>query len=308
MMFKRKEKNKPENERKKVVTDFILPLYLNQRFVYDILAIKNDGFTEFFEIKDKVGHSNEQDSNIKTGFGTNNDFALIQANLDGEINTKASNDSNNEKSYKKTHTPTSLFMQVYQYLNENKKITKLENLTDIDKVDSGDFVEIKSNIELNTIVEFFETLDKVIDITEAFSSFATIDSKKTIKRSPLSNIKKPVDNTLKALVNENNNVKYGICKLEEKEIVIKLNRDYFINSDYSEIKNGKFRIIGKVLEIVPEGESILLNRENAVGLYDPNTFKEVKEALNSIPNINFQEFKDTVQGKTIVIMPIAIGI
>ena len=228
--------------------------------------------------------------------------------MDGEINTKTSNDNNNEKSYKKTHTPTSLFMQVYQYLNENKKITKLENLSDLDTVDSGDFVEIKSNIELNTIVEFFETLDKVIDITEAFSSFSSIDSKKTIKRSPLSNMKKPIENTLKALVNENNNVKYGICKLEEKELVVKLNKDYFINSDYSEIKNGKFKIIGKVLEIIPEGESILLNRENAVGLYDPNTFKEVKESLNSIPNINFQEFKDTVQGKTIVIMPIAICI
>lgn len=307
-MFRKKEKNKIENESKKFVTDFILPLYLNQRFVYDILAIKNDGFTEFFEIKDKIGNSNEQDANIKATLGTNNDFALIQANLDGEINTKTSNDNNNEKSYKKTHTPTSLFMQVYQYLNENKKITKLENLSDIDTVDSGDFVEIKSNIELNTIVEFFETLDKVIDITEAFSSFSSIDSKKTIKRSPLSNMKKPIENTLKALVNENNNVKYGICKLEEKELVVKLNKDYFINSDYSEIKNGKFKIIGKVLEIIPEGESILLNRENAVGLYDPNTFKEVKESLNSIPNINFQEFKDTVQGKTIVIMPIAICI
>ena len=307
-MFRKKEKNKIENESKKFVTDFILPLYLNQRFVYDILAIKNDGFTEFFEIKDKIGNSNEQDANIKATLGTNNDFALIQANLDGEINTKTSNDNNNEKSYKKTRTPTSLFMQVYQYLNENKKITKLENLSDIDTVDSGDFVEIKSNIELNTIVEFFETLDKVIDITEAFSSFSSIDSKKTIKRSPLSNMKKPIENTLKALVNENNNVKYGICKLEEKELVVKLNKDYFINSDYSEIKNGKFKIIGKVLEIIPEGESILLNRENAVGLYNPNTFKEVKESLNSIPNINFQEFKDTVQGKTIVIMPIAICI
>lgn len=307
-MFRKKEKNKIENESKKFVTDFILPLYLNQRFVYDILAIKNDGFTEFFEIKDKIGNSNEQDANIKATLGTNNDFALIQANLDGEINTKTSNDNNNEKSYKKTHTPTSLFMQVYQYLNENKKITKLENLSDIDTVDSGDFVEIKSNIELNTIVEFFETLDKVIDITEAFSSFSSIDSKKTIKRSPLSNMKKPIENTLKALVNENNNVKYGICKLEEKELVVKLNKDYFINSDYSEIKNGKFKIIGKVLEIIPEGKSILLNRENAVGLYNPNTFKEVKESLNSIPNINFQEFKDTVQGKTIVIMPIAICI
>ena len=64
-MFRKKEKNKIENESKKFVTDFILPLYLNQRFVYDILAIKNDGFTEFFEIKDKIGNSNEQDANIK---------------------------------------------------------------------------------------------------------------------------------------------------------------------------------------------------------------------------------------------------
>lgn len=308
MLFGKNKNTKTKNENNKLVTDFILPLYLNQRFVYDILAIKNDGFTEFFEIKDTRENSNGINANIRAGFGTNNEFSLIQASTSGEISTSSLDDTNNEKTYKKTHTPTSLFMQVYQFLNDIKKIAKLEKIEDIDNVDSGDFVEIKSNIELNTIVEFFETFDKVIDITEAFSSFATIDSKKTVKRSPLSNMKKPVENTIKALIDENNNVKYGICKLEEKELVIKLNKDYFINSDYSEIKNGKFRIIGKVLEIIPEGETILLNRENAVGLYDPNTFTEVKEALNSIPNINFQEFKDKVIGKTIVIMPIAIGI
>ena len=113
---------------------------------------------------------------------------------------------------------------------------------------------------------------------------------------------------MKVLVDENNNIKYGICKLEEKELVIKLKKDYFINGDYSEIKNGKFKIIGKVLEIIPEGESVILNRENAVGLYAPDIFKEVKESMKSIPNINFKEFKDSVPGKTIVIMPIAIGI
>ena len=121
-------------------------------------------------------------------------------------------------------------------------------------------------------------------------------------------MKKSIEKTLKVLLEGENNVKYGICKLEEKEIVVKLNKEYFINGDYSEIKNGKFRIIGKVLEVIPEGEDILLNRENAVGLYNPNTFEDVKKAFNSIQNINFKEFKDVVKGKTIVIMPIAIGI
>jgi hypothetical protein len=306
-MFFRKN-GKKEFEKNKVVPDFILPLYLNQRFVYDILAIKNNGFTEFFEIKDRSENNDNITSSISAGFGNNNEFSLIQANISGELETYSNTTLNNEKSYKKTHTPSSLFMQVYQYLKENKKIINLEKDNDIDNVTSGDFIELKSNIELNTIVDFFETFDKVIDITEAFSSFATIDSKKTVKKSPLSNMKKPVENTIKALVNEENNIKYGTCKLEEKQLVIKLNKNYFINSDYSEIKNGKFRIIGKVLEIIPEEQEILLNRENAVGLYDPNTFNAVKEAMGAIPNLKFKEFVDVVKGKTIVIMPIAIGI
>lgn len=306
MLFRKKYKKK--DEKNKEVQDFILPLYLNQRFVYDILAIKNNGFTEFFEIKDKSENNDNVKSSVNAGFGNNNEFSLIQANMSGGIEAYSNTSQNNEKSYKKTHTPTSLFMQVYQYLNENNKIIKLDKPDDINIVDSGDFIEIKSNIELNTIVDFFETFDKVIDITEAFSNFATIDSKKTIKKSPLSNMKKPVENTIKALVDENNNIKYGICKLGGKDLVIKLNKNYFINSDYSEIKNGKFRIIGKVLEVIPEGQEILLNRENAVGLYDPSMFNDVKNAMSSIPNLKFKEFVDVVNGKTIVIMPIAIGI
>ena len=306
MFFRKKEKQKIEKNEN--IPDFILPLYLNQRFVYDILAIKNNGFTEFFEITDKSENNDNLKSKVSAGFGNNNEFSLIQANMSGEIETYSNTSSNNEKSYKKTHTPSSLFMQVYQYLIIHKKIKKLEKDEDIDNITSGDFVEIKSNIELNTIVDFFETFDKVIDITEAFSSFAMLDSKKTFTKSPLSNMKKPVENTLKALVNEESNIKYGICKLENKELVIKLNKNYFINSDYSEIKNGRFRIIGKVLEIIPEGQDILLNRENAVGLYDPKMFDEVKEAMSAIPNLKFKEFVDVVKGKTIVIMPIAIGI
>lgn len=48
MLFK-KQKSEPKTDKKREI-DFILPLYLNQRIVYDILAIKNDGFTEFYEI------------------------------------------------------------------------------------------------------------------------------------------------------------------------------------------------------------------------------------------------------------------
>ena len=305
MFFKNKKSETKSKEKKKM--DFILPLYLNQRFVYDILAIKNDGFTEFYEIKDKKEENDEIDSKVNANFGCNNDFSLIKAGVDAELEASMTTDNNNEKTYKRTHTPTSLFMQVYQYLQDNNKIVKLESKEDLQNISSGEFVEIKSNIEINTIVEFFETFSKVINITDAFLGFSNIDNKKS-NNNPLLQLKKPVDNIIKVLETENDKVKYGICRLGDKEIVLKLNKEYFINSDYSEIKNGEFRIIGKVMEIIPEGEKVLLNRENAVGLYDPKMFEQVKEALKTIPNINIQEFKDEVDGLTCIIMPIAIGI
>lgn len=307
MLFK-KQKSEPKTDKKREI-DFILPLYLNQRIVYDILAIKNDGFTEFYEIMDKKEENNEFGSKVNANFGTNNEFSLIKAGVYGELEANITNDKDNEKKYKRTHTPTSLFMQVYQYLCDNQKIIKLDNKEKLKKISSGDFVEIKSYIEINTIVEFFETFSKVIDITEAFSSFAYIGNEKLLKNnSSLSQLKRPVNNVIKVLETENDKVKYGICKLGDIDIVLKLNKDYFINSDYSEIRNGEFRIIGKIMEIVPEGEKVLLNRENAVGLYDPRMFEQVRDSLRNIPNINIKEFKDEVEGETCIIMPIAIGI
>ena len=99
MLFRKKYKKK--DEKNKEFQDFILPLYLNQRFVYDILAIKNNGFTEFFEIKDKSENNDNVKSSVNAGFGNNNEFSLIQANMSGGIEAYSNTSQNNEKSYKK---------------------------------------------------------------------------------------------------------------------------------------------------------------------------------------------------------------
>ena len=94
----KEKKNEKENEKPKI--KMILPLYLNQRFIYDILAVKNDGFTEFFEIKDKDQKNMEMKGKIDGSFGTNNKFSLIQANMNTSLNSEMMNNRNNEKSYR----------------------------------------------------------------------------------------------------------------------------------------------------------------------------------------------------------------
>jgi len=301
----RKEKNKEKTVDKKISEDFMLALYLNQRFVYDILAIKNDGFTEFYEVKNMNGEEDEINAKLTATFGTNNNFSLINASTDSSVASNVKSNNQNEKNYTKTHTPASLFMQAYQYLKSNDKIFKLENAESITNISSGTFVEFKSRIEMNTMIELFENMSKAIDITEVFSSF---DPTYNPKKSPTKLLKKNIDSVMKLLNTNNDKVKYGICDLDGRQLVLKLNKDYFINSDYTEIKNGEFRIIGKVLEYIPVGKSVLLNRDNAIGLYDTETFEPVKQAARAISNLNIGEFQDKVDGETCVILPIAIGI
>lgn len=306
--FRKKKMNKDDVKEEKNKIDFILALYLNQRFVYDILAIKNDGFTEFYEIKDQKANSNSIENTIEGKFGTNNEFSLIATEASDTFNTKMGEDKNNEKTYKKTHTPTSLFMQVYNYLKKNNEIKELKNISQLDNLQSGDFVELKSSIELTTIVDFFEDMSKALEISDAFTEFAKEEKSKNKGLSELALLKRKIDNVIKILGNSKENIKYAVCNIEENSLVLKLNTEYFINSDYSEIKNGEFRIIGKILEIIPEGKEVLLDRENAIGIFDENLFDPIKQVAEGMPNFHFTKFKHKIEGKTCVIMPIVIGI
>ena len=302
-MFKKKKESIVNNE--KLQSDFMLTLYLNQRFVYDILAMQNDGFTEFYEIKNTDGMSGQVDAEANASLGTSNKFSFISTNIEGNLTSNLSSSNQNEKNYKKTHTPASLFMQAYQYLKQNDKIKELKSVENLNNVISGDFVELKSKIKINTMVELFETMSKLLDITEAFQCF---DSNYVPESSVTYGLKKNINSVMDVINAENDRVKYGTCELQDKQLVLKLNKEFFINSDYSEIKNGEFRIIGKVLEVVPENQFVFLNRENSIGLYDESIFEPVKNAAQNMGNLNIGEFQDKVEGKTCVILPIAIGI
>lgn len=286
------------------IKDIILPVYLNQRFVYDILATINGGFTEFYEIKDRDEDNKRVDGTVKSSIGTDNSFLLIKADIDASLNAETENSNQKEKNYKKTHTPTSLFMQVYQYLVDNKQIKMLSGTNDIDDISSGDFVEIKSSIKQNTMVELFYKMNKALDLTNVFIKFGNTNNNDKI----VVNLNQNIKNVIKLIDSEDDKVKYGVCKIGDRQIALKLNKDYFINGDYTEINNGEFRIIGKVLEVIPENEKVSLNRDNIIGLYDTKIFEEVKEAAGNIANMKFEEFQDEIDGKTCVIMPIAIGI
>ena len=296
-------KNNKEKENKKLKTKIILPWYLNQRFIYDILAVKNDGFTEFFEVKDKDQENTEMKGKIDGSFGTNNKFSLIQANMNTSLNSEMMNNRNNEKSYRKTHTPTSLFMKAYSYLQEEDQIKIINNKEEIMNLKCGDFVQIESSVKFTTLIDMLEIMKKGIELTKLFQSFDPSNTDKSL--DSLDHMSYGLKNLLKI---DEKGTKYGIANLDGVDVPIKVYKNYFMNGDYSEISHGKFVIIGKVIEKVEENEEINLIRENSVGVFKQEFYKEIRDSAKTISIIELDKVQDTVKGPTIVIMPLTIAI
>lgn len=304
MWFSKNNKEKKnEKENKKLKTKIILPLYLNQRFIYDILAVKNDGFTEFFEVKDKDQENTEMKGKIDGSFGTNNKFSLIQANMNTSLNSEMMNNRNNEKSYRKTHTPTSLFMKAYSYLQEEDQIKIINNKEEIMNLKCGDFVQIESSVKFTTLIDMLEIMKKGIELTKLFQSFDPSNTDKSL--DSLDHMSYGLKNLLKI---DEKGTKYGIANLDGVDVPIKVYKNYFMNGDYSEISHGKFVIIGKVIEKVEENEEINLIIENSVGVFKQEFYKEIRDSAKTISIIELDKVQDTVKGPTIVIMPLTIAI
>ena len=167
----------------------------------------------------------------------------------------------------------------------------------------GDFVQIESSVKFTTLIDMLEIMKKGIELTKLFQSFDPSNTDKSL--DSLDHMSYGLKNLLKI---DEKGTKYGIANLDGVDVPIKVYKNYFMNGDYSEISHGKFVIIGKVIEKVEENEEINLIRENSVGVFKQEFYKEIRDSAKTISIIELDKVQDTVKGPTIVIMPLTIAI
>lgn len=311
--FKSKEKSELNNQNiSETYKETIIPFYLNQRIVYDTLAIINDGFTELYNVSNANNNCNNIEGTISAKFDTaGNPLTFMSTSIGGDLKSRNNIKEENKKDFKKVHTPTSLFSKIYEYLKKHGKLKQIKEEKDIGELECGDFVELYTKLSINTTEEMFRKMKKMCNIGEIFTGFG--DNSKEIKNSIqiFKDIGRKIDDLIKYLDIQNERIKYLTGQIGEKNIVIKIDKNNIIDADYEQINNGKFKIIGKVLEIVDEEETINLNRESVLGLIKQEGLNPIKEAFKELGNTMFEipeEIIDEINGKTIIVVPIVIGI
>jgi len=292
----------------------IIPIYLNQKIVFDMLAILEDGFSNIRSVSKTTSSEGGVEGNIGGEIGFSNIFALLPIKLSGSIKGEKKGSRDETVNEERTHTPTSLFAKLLEILEYKKYIKKLNSFNDLKNIGTGDFVELKGILEKNPLISTLESFSRMMELAVIF------ESGKSSQQGKGGGNKYQAKTVVNQIEGMTNSLKTGgmidvLCVVnnndEEFCAVLQTYIDFYNNRNMNEIIDGEYTILGKVVKIVNDtNDSINLLRNTSLSMAKENLMNQMIEKLNS-PNIEesgleIPDIRTRIKEKGILIIPIAI--
>lgn len=277
-----------------------IPIYLNTKIVFDMLATIEDGFSEVKNIQTSQNKSREE--NAEANIGMSNLFALFNVGIKG--NLKSGNSSGQTISEERTHTTVSLFQKLKSNLEEANLINR-----DVNKYAIGDFVEIQGNLKTNPLIEMFSALKELMQLANLFSDKPTKNQSKKDKLMSDAKFNAQLEGLINGL--RAGGMKDIICEAHDIKVILPTYENYFLNNCMSEITDGNYKILGKIVQIYKEDGEISLLRNTVFSKLQLDKMKDFQELFNDpalSQFVNDEGITTTVKAPVVMIIPIAIYI
>jgi len=295
-----------------VKSELIIPVYLNQRAVFDLIAMLQGGISTVTRISASESQADKDLQQYGATFGLNKAFStLLKIDLSGGRKKTTEASSGIQKSEERVHTPASMF----QALREN-----LIDSGDLKIVDSEyqpkvrDFIEFSAQLRKNPIIQ---TMDTFVGLMEMAILFSGEPAKKTKKGQGKSHkidenkiIKKQMEQFLESLKTGDtvdivsNELVCGF------KAVITLEQEFLNDPNMSDLVDGQFNVLGKVIRVIDsEDDAISLIRKTAMSAMPENIMKEAFSNLSALANgqgFNIPALELEISGPVIQVLPIAI--
>lgn len=133
----------------------MLPVYINEKNVLDMLAIIEDGFSTVSQ----VSYTEHKESNgvqkLEMGASTSATILskLLKINLNGEISHSGNSGENESIAKEKVHTNVSLLSKFRSFLVNEKILKSGFNASNM-KV--GDFIEVEGELQKNPLINYMD--------------------------------------------------------------------------------------------------------------------------------------------------------
>lgn len=288
----------------------IIPVYINEKIVLDMLAILDDGFSMVSQLNYQEYHEAGTNKGVDTDLTTSASLLskLLKINISGSfINEKSNGEVKNCKQ-EKIHTNVSLLSKFINYLSDNNILKK-----DIDfsTVEVGDFIEVKGYLQKNPLIEYMDTFFELFRLAKVFEgNDKTNNLNKNKNKSPKQN-ENDLGRQIKAFTDE---LKHTgtidfILEHELGTTVLSAQEKYLENDNISELIGGSFKVLGKVISVYNnENDSINLLRKSTLSVLSNDLLDQLFTSLNSneMKQFNLPKLKIEIQAPAIIVIPIAI--
>ncbi len=304
-------------------TDLCVPIYLNQQMVFDLLAVLEDGFYQL-SIRTAGTESESQKTGLGASVGVKNVFALLGVSFKGDHNREKGSQDQTEVARERVHTPTSLFSKLRLELNDRSLLTTVQTTEDVETISSGHFVEFRAVLRKNPLVETIEGFQRLMEWSSMFADESEQPSqsggrggrrsgrgRNNQARNDNERIAQQMGVMLSALTQTGSLEIIGeMLDASSTTAVLSTKQEYFSDENASEIVDGEFRVLGKVVRVVAENseDSINLLRKTSFGHLDNGIFDQLGDVFvgQEEVGLKFPKIVTEIEGPALQVIPIAI--
>ena len=287
-------------------TQLMVPVYINEKIVLDMLAIIEDGFSMVSQV-----NSSEQKESTSNQTGSANASTsllnkLLKIDLKAEVSHTGNVGESENISREKVHTNVSLLSKFRTTLDEEKL---LDTSSDISNMKIGSFIELEGELQKNPLIDF---MDKIVDIFRMINIFSDESAVGNKKNTSIQ--KKKESQMIKQIKEFSDELKHSgtvdfILSGSTGTIVLSVQEQYLANDNISEILGGKFKVLGKVIAICKDdSESIDLLRKTTLSILTDEMLGDIFSGFENedMKQFNLPKLVTKIKGPAMIVIPIAI--
>ena len=286
----------------------IVPVYINEKIVFDMLATIEDGFS----MVSQVNYTEHKESNsiqkAEAGLSTSATILskLLKINVSGELNHSGNKGEKESVSTEKIHTNVSLLSKFRNYLTKENII---KTSFDISKMDVGDFIEIEGELQKNPLINYMDLFVDIFRMVEIFSEKPSVGGKTQAKAQ-----KEQENKILQQIKSFAGELKHSgtidfILSANDGTAVLSVQEQYLANDNISDIIGGRFKVLGKVISVCKDDtEEINLLRKTSLAILSEEALTEMFVGFKNedMKQFNLLELTTKIKGPAIIIIPVAI--
>lgn len=290
------------------VNQLMIPVYINEKIVLDMLAIIEDGFSTVSQVSysDHKENSNAQKIEAEVSTSASILSKLLKIDLKGELSHSGNCGETENTTKEKVHTNVSLLSKFRAFLTD---ANILKSGFDISNMKIGDFIEVEGELQKNPLINCMDIFVDMLRMADIFAEKPQLNAKTQAKAQ-----KQQQDETMKKIKSFASELKHSgtvdfILSDSAGTVVLSAQEQYLSNDNISEILGGHFKVLGKVIAICADKtESIDLLRKTTLSILPHDLLADMFSCLQNedMKQYNLPELKTEISGSAVIVIPVAI--